>query len=79
MGTVNATLLLAVPNTNWVIATFSRVTAKRSISWVTAKRSTQLNPAPGRIVSSVLQRATSFLLPGESYLLPFLKRSGATR
>ena len=70
MGTVNATLLLAVPNTNWVVATFS---------WVTVKRLIQLHPPPGRIVSSVLQRATSFLLPGESYLLPFLKRLGATR
>jgi hypothetical protein len=70
MGTVNATLLLAVPNTNWVVATFS---------WVTAKRLIQLHPPPGWIVSSVLQRATSFLLPGESYLLPFLKRLGATR
>ncbi len=70
MGTVDATLLLAVPNTNWVIATFFGVTAQQLM---------QLNPAPGRIVSCVLQRATSFLLPGESYLLPFLKRSGATR
>jgi hypothetical protein len=70
MGTVNATLLLAVPNTNWVIATLF-LGDREAVN--------PANPAPGRIVSSVLQRATSFLLPGESYLLPFLKRSGATR
>jgi hypothetical protein len=40
MGTVNATLLSDVPNTNWVNATFPWVTAKRSTSRVTAKRST---------------------------------------
>ena len=88
MGTANAILLLAVPNTNWVNATFSwvttgrsisRVTVKRSVSWVTVKRSTQPDPAPGRFVPSFLRGATSFFLPGESYLLPFLKRLGAAR
>lgn len=38
MGTVNATLLFAEPNTNWVNATFLCVTSQRSISWATAKR-----------------------------------------
>ncbi len=64
MGTANAILLLAVPNTNWVNATFSwvttgrsisRVTVKRSVSWVTVKRSTQPDPAPGRFVPSFLR------------------------
>jgi hypothetical protein len=45
MGTVNATLLSAVPITTWVNATFS---------WVTAKGSIQPSPAPGRRVSSFL-------------------------
>jgi hypothetical protein len=46
MATENATLLFAVPNTNWVNATFIGLTSKRSISRVTAKRSTQPNTAP---------------------------------
>jgi hypothetical protein len=41
MGTKNATLLSAVPNTNWVTATFL---------WVTARRLTQPSPAPGQFV-----------------------------
>lgn len=79
MGNENATLLFAVPNTNWVNATFSWVTAERSISRVTAERSTQPNPAPGWSVSRVMQRVASFLLPGESYLSLILKRLRATR
>jgi len=66
MGTETATLLFAVPNTHWVNATILRLTSKRPISRVTAKRSTQPNPAPGRSGSSFMQRAASFLLPGES-------------
>jgi hypothetical protein len=49
MGTENATPLFAVPNTNWVNATFLWLTSKRPISRVTAKRSTQPNPAPGAV------------------------------
>ncbi len=79
MGNENATLLFAVPNTNWVNGTFLWVTAKRPISRVTPKRSTQPNPAPGRSVSSFMQRVASFLLPAESYLSLILKRLGATR
>jgi len=46
MGTVNALLLFAEPNTNWVNATFVWVTSTRSVI-----EATQPNPAPGRHVS----------------------------
>jgi hypothetical protein len=47
MGTENATPLSAVPNTNWVNATFLWLTSKRPISRVTAKRSPQQTRHPG--------------------------------
>jgi hypothetical protein len=47
MGTENVKLLTAVPNTNWVNATFLWLTSKRPISQVTAKRSTQQTRHPG--------------------------------
>ena len=79
MGTENATPLSAVPNTNWVNATFLWLTSKGPISRVTAKRSTQPNPAPGRSASSFMQCVASFLFPGKSYLSLILNRLGATR
>ena len=57
MGTVNATLLFAVPNTNWVNATFL---------WVTSQvvKLAKLRHPGGCVL--FLQRAASLLLPGES-------------
>jgi hypothetical protein len=57
MGTKNATLLSAVPNTNWVNATL-----------FLGDREAVNSAKPGTRAVSVpfSQRAASFLLPGES-------------
>lgn len=70
MGTLIATLLLAEVHTTWVNAIFS---------WAVSKWLTQATRHTGLLCPAYSQRATSSLLPGESYSLPFLRRMGATR
>lgn len=77
MGTEIATLLSAVPNTNWVNATFLWVTSQWSITGASAKGSIP-NPTLGRLVP-VFAACVEFPASRGSYLSPFLKRLGATR
>ena len=71
MGTEIATLLSAVPNTNWVNATFSWITSKGQFLDRTPAK-------PGTRAVSVLfsQRAASFQLPGGVLILAHPEKDG---
>ena len=75
MGTGNATLLFAVPNTYWVNATILK---EANLSG-DREAVTPAKPGTRRSGSSLMQRAASFQLPGESYLSLILNRLEATR
>ena len=71
MGTVNATLLSAEPVTTWAQATSSwSSSSQRNAKW----SSQALHP--GDLLPLLMQFAACFLLPGESYSLPILKKVG---
>jgi hypothetical protein len=79
MGTENATLLCAVPNTNWVNATLFMADRKAVNSRGDREAVEPAKPGTRAVCVLFKRRAVSFLLPGESYLSHILKRLGATR
>jgi hypothetical protein len=79
MGTLIATLLSAEPITTWVHATFAWLTSRGSICWVTAKRSTQPNPAPGWFLSFFHAERGEFPASRGVLILTCPPRVGSTR
>jgi len=67
MGTINATLHAAEPNTTWVNATFS---------WGTSKRAIQPSPAPWSPVFSLLAVCGGFPASRELLILALGERVG---
>jgi hypothetical protein len=79
MGNENAMLLFAVPNTNWVNATFLWADLEEVNLSVDREAVNPAKPGTRAVCVLIMQRVASLLLPGESYLSLILKRLGATR
>jgi len=71
MGTENAKLLSAVANTNRMDGTSQGRTLMSDLEVVNPAK-----PGARMVCPRFVQSAASFLLPGEFYFTPFLKRLG---